>query len=119
MFLRWLGLTFSLLMCMYAGSFLIDGKDTSANEWMRQILTMFMALLLLFWSLTGIWSRPKTIKFTWWTYRMAIKRAFDCEHEAFLHHSTRRWSKAKERRTALEDRMKRERGRNKRVRSTS
>lgn len=119
MFLRWLGLTFSLLMCMYAGSFLIDGKDTSANEWMRQILTMFMALLLLFWSLTGIWSRPKTIKFTWWTYRMAIKKAFDCEYVAYRDFSVERWAKAKARRVSIEDRLTRERGKNKRVRSTS
>lgn len=116
MFLRWIGLTASLLMCAYAASYIFDGKDTSMNEWMRQILTMLMALLLLFWSLIGIWSRQQVTKFTWWTYYVAIKQAFDYEHEAFMYHSTLRWGKAKARREALQDRRERERG-TKRVRS--
>lgn len=116
MFLRWIGLTASLLMCTYAASYIFDGKDTSMNEWMRQILTMIMALLLLFWSLIGIWSRQKITKFTWWTYHVAIKKAFDCEYEAFRDHSTARWHMAKERRINLEERRHRERG-YKRVRS--
>lgn len=119
MFLRWLGLTASLLMCIYAASYVFDGKDTTANEWMRQILTLLMALLLLFWSLTGIWSKPRVIEFTWWTYRVAIKKAFDAEYEAFRDHSIPRWSNAKGRRVALEERLKRERGEKKNVRTTS
>lgn len=117
MFLRWLGLTASILMCVYAASYVFDGKDTSANEWMRQILTLLMALLLLFWSLIGIWSRPRHVAFTWWTYRMAIKKAFDCEYRAFEDGSVICWEKAKGRRKALEARLKRERGEKKHVRS--
>ena len=119
MFVRWLGLTASLLMCVYAASFVFDGTDTSADEWMRQILTLIMAMLLLFWSLIGIWSRQTIMKFTWWTYRVAIKKAFECEYEAFRDHSTNRWLLAKSRREALENRLKRERGAKKRVRFTS
>lgn len=116
MFTRWLGLTASLLMCAYAASFVFDGKDTSLNEWMRQILTMVMAILLLFWSLIGIWSRQQVTKFTWWTYRVAIKKALECEYEAMCENKQARWRMAMNHRRRLEHRRDRERGAKARVR---
>lgn len=116
MFLRWIGLTASILMCTYAASYLFDARDASLNEVLRRMLTMLCALLLLFWSLTGIWSRKQITKFTWWTYRMAIKKAFDCEYRAYSDYKSGRTSSvsylnlATRRRTNLEKRYLRERG---------
>lgn len=124
MFIRWIGLTASILMCVYAASFVFDGNPTTANEWLRQILTLLMAMLLLFWSLIGIWSRPSSIKFTRWTYRMAIKKALDCEFRAYADFqegntpTSTLFMSAIKRRRKIEARLERERGR-KHVRHTS